>query len=505
MDFEKYIDSFRGTKVLVIGDIMLDRFEYGKVERISPEAPVPVFRFMREKQMLGGAGNVAANLVALGCHTVFTGIIGDDVNGEILSLMLRKTGAHSHLLKLKNYPTIIKTRYIANNNHLLRADQEEPMPFDEALIPRFRSILAKAISMADIVLVSDYNKGLINASVCQMVIEICRSAGKKVIVDPKGSDYTKYSGATLVKPNLKEFSEATGRRYAPESPVFRQNIIEGARKLFDKYGIENLIVTLSEHGMMFIPSDNPDNAIQIPTAAREVFDVSGAGDTSLAALGAALGAGIPAADAVRIANAASGIVVAKLGTATVTAEELKQSFAAEARREKANGTDSALTAKNISPERKIVTLKEAEKIVRRIRAEKQRRIIGFTNGCFDCCHLGHLSSFIKAKEACDVLFVAVNSDDSVRRHKGPSRPLQDEKTRSLLIASLEYVDYVIIFGEDTPLGIVDALRPDIVAKEGYTLDKWPEGRLAESYGGKALTLPRVEGYSTTGMLSRLNK
>ena len=505
MDFEKYIDSFHGTKVLVIGDIMLDRFEYGKVERISPEAPVPVFRFKREKQMLGGAGNVVANLVALGCHTVFTGIIGDDINGEILSSMLRKTGAHSHLLKLKNYPTIIKTRYIANNNHLLRADQEEPMPFDEALLPRFRSILEKAISMADIVLVSDYNKGLVNPSVCPMVIEICRGAGKKVIVDPKGSDYTKYSGATLVKPNLKEFSEATGRKYDPESPEFRKDIISGAVKLFDKYGIENLIVTLSEHGMMFIPADNPDNAIQIPTAAREVFDVSGAGDTSLATLGAALGAGIPEADAVRLANAASGIVVAKLGTATVTAEELKKSLAEESHREKTSAREPAFPAKNIMPERKIVTLKEAEKIVSRIRGEKQRRIIGFTNGCFDCCHLGHLSSFIKAREACDVLFVAVNSDNSVRRHKGPSRPLQDEKTRSLLLASLEYIDYVIIFDEDTPLGIVEALRPDIVAKEGYTLDKWPEGRLAESYGGRALTLPRVEGYSTTGMLERINR
>ena len=497
MDFEKYIDNFNGTKVLVIGDIMLDRFEYGKVERISPEAPVPVFRFEREKQMLGGAGNVVANLAALGCRTVFTGIIGDDLNGEILSSMLRKAGAHSHTLKLKNYPTIIKTRYIANNNHLLRADQEASMPFDETLIPKFQSILEKAVSMADIVLVSDYNKGLINSSVCPLVIETCRKAGKKIIVDPKGADYSKYAGATLVKPNLKEFSEAVGRKFDPKSDSFRSDIIKGAELLFDKYGIENLIVTLSEHGMMLISSLAPDKAMQIPTAAREVFDVSGAGDTSLAALGAALGAGVPIVDAVKLANAASGIVVGKLGTATVTAEELKKAI------NEKKDSYSAKTDRKILPERKVISLDKAAEIVKDLRA--RHKTIGFTNGCFDCCHLGHLSSFIKAKEACDVLFVAMNSDSSVKKLKGPSRPIQDEKTRSLLLASLEYIDYVIIFDEDSPMGIVDSLRPDIVAKEGYTLDKWPEGRFAISYGGRALTLPRIEGYSTTGMLDRLKE
>lgn len=486
---EASIDKFSGVRALVIGDIMLDRFEYGKVERISPEAPVPVFKFVKEKQMLGGAGNVVANLVALGCRTVFNGIIGDDANGAILSSLLRETGAHSHTLKLTDYPTIIKTRYIANNNHLLRADQENAMPFDEQLLPKFFSIMEKSISAADIVLVSDYNKGLINSKVCPEIINICRRIGKQVIVDPKGSDYSKYKGATLVKPNLKEFSEATGRKYAPKSKDFRKSMIDGAKILFEKYQIENLIVTLSENGMMFIPSVSPEKAVQIPTAAREVFDVSGAGDTSLAALGAALGAGVPILQALKLANAASGIVVGKLGTATVTASELKEAFSKENYELK------------LSPERKIINLAQAEAIIADCR--KKKKIIGFTNGCFDCCHLGHISSFIKAKEACDVLIVAVNSDASVRKNKGPQRPLQDQKTRATLIASLEYVDYVIIFDEDTALSLVDKLKPDIVAKEGYTLANWPEGRLAESYGGKALTLPRLEGYSTTGMLSKL--
>lgn len=498
MDISSCVDKFKGTKVLVIGDIMLDRFEYGKVERISPEAPVPVFKFDREKIMLGGAGNVVANLVSLGCRTTFIGIIGDDFNGEMLVSLLKKSGAHSHTIKLSNYPTIIKTRYIANNNHLLRADQEEPMPYNEELMPKFMAIAKKAVSMADIVLVSDYNKGLVNSKVCPKIIEICRKAGKKVIIDPKGADYSKYSGATLVKPNLKEFSEASGRRYDPKSPDFRKQVIDGAKTIFSKHGIDNLIVTLSEHGMMLIPSENPDNAKQIPTAAREVFDVSGAGDTSLATLGASLGAGVPIEYAVELANAASGIVVGKLGTATVSAEELKKALEDNS----SNSVKKAKSARKIDPSRKIITIGQAEKIAKELHAAK--KTIGFTNGCFDCCHLGHISSFIRSKELCDVLFVAINSDASVRRHKGENRPLQDQKTRSMLLASLEYIDYVIIFDEDTPLGIVDRIRPDITAKEGYTLDKWPEGRFVESYGGKAVILPRIDGYSTTGMLKKIS-
>lgn len=499
MDISSYVDKFKGTKVLVIGDIMLDRFEYGKVERISPEAPVPVFKFAREKVMLGGAGNVVANLVSLGCRTTFIGIIGDDFNGEMLVSLLKKSGAHSHTLKLSDYPTIIKTRFIANNNHLLRADQEDPMPFDKTLIPKFLAILEKAVSRADIVLVSDYNKGLVNSEICPRIIEICRKAGKKVIIDPKGADYSKYSGATLIKPNLKEFSEASGRKYDPKSADFRNQVINGAKTLFKKYGIKNLIVTLSEHGMMLIPSENPDGAKQIPTAAREVFDVSGAGDTSLAALGASLGAGVPIEYAVELANAASGIVVGKLGTATVSSDELKKAFEDRT----INIYNEKKSSRKIDPSGKIITIRQAEKIARELHSAK--KIIGFTNGCFDCCHLGHISSFIRAKELCDVLFVAINSDSSVKRHKGEDRPLQDEKTRSMLLASFEYIDYVIIFDEDTPLGIVDRIRPDITAKEGYSLDKWPEGRFVEGYGGKAVILPRIDGYSTTGMLAKLNK
>ena len=485
-----YIDNFANVKALVIGDIMLDRFEYGKVERISPEAPVPVFKFSHEKKMLGGAGNVVANLASLGCKTVFIGVVGKDQAGSEIASMLRKTGAHSHLLKLESYPTIVKTRLIAGSNHLLRADQEETMPMMEELLPKFRRILQQAVKNADIVLMSDYNKGTLNPVTAQIIIEVCKQLGKPVVVDPKGNDYSKYKNADVVKPNLKEFSEATGQKYDPKAKDFHEKIKNGAQILFDKYNIGNLLITLSEHGMAFVSAEDKNKVVQIPTEAKEVFDVSGAGDTSLATLGAAIGAKVPVSEAMKLANIASGIVVGKLGTATVSADEMKKILS---RRET---SDDGWYQK-----RKIITLEQAKEIVENLK--KQNKKIGFTNGCFDCCHLGHLNSFMQAKSLCDVLIVAVNSDASVKRYKGPNRPIQDEKTRALLLASLEFIDYVIVFDEDSPLHIVEALRPDVVAKEGYTLEQWPEGRLALTYGGKAITLKRLEGYSTSNLVAKM--
>ena len=484
------IDSFRKTRVLVIGDIMLDRFMYGKVERISPEAPVPIFKFQHEKEMLGGAGNVVANLAALGCKVTFLGIIGNDDIGDKISQNLSSLNVHNHLLKLKNYSSIVKMRLIAGNNHLLRADQEEILPVIESLLPRFQRLLRPAIKNADIVLLSDYCKGLLTSVTSQMIIKLCTEYDKTTVVDPKGSDYSKYAGATLVKPNLKEFSEATNSKYDPISADFHQKAQVGANFLFNKYHIQNLLVTLSEYGMMYISSKNSTEILQIATEAKEVFDVSGAGDTSLATLGAALGSEVPIKDAMKLANMASGIVVGKLGTATVSAEELKRALS-----KKEIGDDGWIQRK------KILTLEQAKEIVKELKACGKK--VGFTNGCFDCCHLGHLNSFMQAKKLCDVLIVAMNSDASVKRYKGENRPIQDEKTRAMLLASLEFIDYVIVFGEDSPLHIVETLRPDVVAKEGYTLDQWSEGRLAQSYGGKAVILKRLEGYSTSNLISKM--
>lgn len=488
-----YTENFCKVKALVIGDIMLDRFVYGTIDRISPEAPVPVFKFKNEKTMLGGAGNVAANLVSLGVHSEFLGIIGKDEAGRKLSKLLNKIGVHSHLLRLSDYPTIVKTRLIAGSNHLARVDQEEILPIIEHLLPRYKKILLKAINKVDIVLISDYNKGLLTSITTPMIIEICKQFNKPVIVDPKGNDYSKYRGATLIKPNLKEFGEATGQKYNPKDQDFSTKVENEASLLIKKLEIKNLLVTLSEYGMLHISAEDPKQITQIPTQAKEVFDVSGAGDTVLATIGACLGANVPIVDAMKIANVASGIVVGKLGTATVSNNELYLTL----KNIESNHNNNL----SIAHDKKIISLDEAKEIVSKLKS--QGKTIGFTNGCFDCCHLGHLNSFIEAKKHCDVLIVAINSDASIKRYKGEDRPIQDEKTRSLLISSLQYVDYVIVFNEDTPLHIVEELKPNIVAKEGYTLDKWPEGRLAISYGGQAITLKRIDGYSTTNLIKKL--
>lgn len=486
-----HIDHFKSVHALVIGDIMLDRFIYGQVNRISPEAPVPVFKFQKEKQMLGGAGNVVANLCALGCHTKFIGVVGEDENAKKVQKLLSETGATSNLLSIKKAPTIVKTRLIAGNNHLARVDQEDPLPdLTDYLVP-FHQMVQEALDLVDIVLLSDYQKGVLTADTTPMIIELCRQKNIPVIVDPKGNNYAKYRGATLVKPNLREFSEATSNTYDPRDKNFHTSAICGAKKLFDM-GIENLIITLSEHGMMYLSSDTPNDVLQIPTSAQEVFDVSGAGDTSLATLGASIGCHVPIKEAMKLANLASGLVVAKLGTALVSADELKTALSQK-------HTDTH----EFKQKRKIITLTQARQIVET--AKKSGKTIGFTNGCFDCCHLGHLTSFIRAKELCDILIVAMNSDASVKRYKGPNRPIQDEKTRALLLASLEMIDYVIVFEEDSPLYIVNDLKPDVVAKEGYTLDQWPEGRAVLAYGGQAVILDRVEGYSTSSLAQKMKK
>lgn len=492
MSLQTYIERFKNVKTLVIGDVMLDRFLYGSVERISPEAPVPVFKFMKEKEMLGGAGNVAANLASLGCQVTFVGMVGKDKEGEKIADILARTGCRGRIIPLDRYATTVKTRMIAANNHLLRADKEESLPALADFIPDLLKTLSDAVREADVVLLSDYAKGLFTPVTTPIVIECCRQSGKPVIVDPKGLDYVKYEGATLVKPNLKEFQQATGMTFDPKSPRFREEISAGARGLFNRVKIDHLLVTLSEYGMLHIAAKTPTEVTQIPTKAREVFDVSGAGDTSLAALGAAFGAGASMKDAMKIATLASGIVVGKLGTACVAVEELKAAI-----REEITPRTSWI------PRKKILTKEEIPAFADSLR--EKGKTVGLTNGCFDLMHAGHLNAFMEAREYCDALIVGVNSDASVKRYKGPTRPIQDEKTRALLVASLEFVDGVVIFDDDTAEPLVDLVRPDVIAKEGYDLDRWPEGRKVLSYGGRAVTLQRQEGYSTSDVIAKIRE
>ena len=482
------VKSFKNVRVLCVGDVMLDHFLYGKVERISPEAPVPVFNFRSEKKMLGGAGNVVANLKSLGCNADIFCLIGDDEAGKEVRALLGQVCDHVEAVAVPGYPTIEKTRVIAGNNHLLRIDNERRFLCGDDVPGKE---LEERIKEADIVLLSDYAKGLLSPGRCRRIIDACLAAKRPVIIDPKGDDYAKYAGATVVKPNLKEFNQATGLSCHPSDEDFDDRLREGAARLFEKYGIRNLLVTLSEYGMAFVPAAHPEQIFRIPTEAREVFDVSGAGDTSLAAFGAALAAGADIQDAMKLANVASGVAVGKLGTSCVTAQEILDALS-----RRRSSTGPGWKQKN-----KIISRHEAATIAAQCR--EQGRKVGFTNGCFDLLHQGHLHSLMQARSECDVLMVGLNTDASIKRLKGPERPIQDEKTRALLLASLEFVDFVVMFDDDTALPLVDAIRPDLILKEGYTIDRWPEAQFVESYGGKAVTLSRLEGYSTTSTIQRM--
>ena len=318
------LSRFSSVNVLCVGDIMIDRFVYGKVERISPEAPVPVFQYVKEKKMLGGSGKVVANLRALGCKTFFAGMVGQDSVGQDVADLLKQLDCDFYLLKTANRPTIMKARFIAGNNHILRFDREEIIPLSGEEERDLLAHLALQIEKADIVLLSDYAKGLLSKSVVAEIIKMCHAAGRKVLIDPKGADYSKYAGAFLVKPNRKELEQAAGVSLDPLANDFLSKVAGAARSVLRQHHIQNMIVTLSEKGMLYVPSDPNEKEIYLSTYAREVFDVSGAGDTSLSALGAALAAAASVRQAMELANTASGLVVAKLGTATVTNAELMQ-------------------------------------------------------------------------------------------------------------------------------------------------------------------------------------
>lgn len=481
MTTREMLSAFPGLRIVCVGDIMLDRFVYGEVERISPEAPVPVLRWTSEREVLGGVGNVAANLCSLGLKATVVARAGDDGARGCLEEMLHTLGCDAALVSMRDVPTTLKTRFVSKHNHLLRMDQERVVALDAECEEKAIKAVADAIACgAALVVASDYAKGFLTPSLLARLSALCRAKGVPMLVDPKGTDYARYAGATLVKPNRKELEVATGKKLDSSAGDFIDRVIAAARELIASAHVDNALVTLSERGMVFVPGDGT-KTIYLPTECREVYDVSGAGDTTIAALAAALAAGASMHEAMALANAAAGIVVGKVGTSTVTPEEL-------------------LSRSPVA--RKIFTLEALASQVRRWQADGL--VVGFTNGCFDCLHSGHLFSLTSAKEHCDRLVVAVNSDASVRRLKGPTRPIQDERTRTSVLAAMECVDAVVLFDDPTALGVVDALHPDVIAKEGYAIENWPEAQRVVSYGGRAIVLKRLDGYSTTALEKRLS-
>ena len=318
----KLIDDFPKARILCIGDIMLDKFVQGKVERISPEAPVPVFQFVQERQMLGGAGNVVANLKSLCSYTYFIGLLGQDKHGDDVSSLLSQVHAEYYLIRSKMRQTIMKARFIAGTHHVLRFDQEKITPLTNLEETELLPVIARHINDVDCIVLSDYSKGIFTSSSTRKIIEMAKETGKKVLVDPKGRDYSKYSGAFLIKPNRKELQEVSNTIIEPTSADFLKDLSVAAHKVLDEYDIENMIITLSEKGMLYVPHDKSKKEVYLPTTAKEVFDVSGAGDTSIATLAIALSCGATIEEAMSLANSAAGIVVGKVGTATLTPHEL---------------------------------------------------------------------------------------------------------------------------------------------------------------------------------------
>lgn len=483
-DLAGALDRLAGVRVLVLGDIMLDRFVYGAVDRISPEAPIPVLRIDRETAMLGGAGNVLRNLAALGARPHGVAVVGEDAAGaEVESLAracLAPVAGSIDLLQAAGRPTTIKNRFIAAGQQLLRADRDPQSDIDAPTAERVKAAVFAVLDDVDAVILSDYGKGLLQGALLADVIAAARQRGRPVVVDPKGRDFTRYRGADWVTPNRRELQEASGLPSDDDAAV-----VAAAQKVIAGAGLGALLATRSEQGMTLVTAAGEVHHLK--AEAREVFDVSGAGDTVVASFAAALGAGLPAETAAQLANVAAAIVVAKLGTAVARPAEILHALHA---------------SELLAAEAKVMETESlAEEVARWRRAGLK---VGFTNGCFDLLHPGHVSLLEQARAACDRLIVGLNSDASVRRLKGESRPIQGEAARAAVLASLASVSRVVVFGEDTPLALIEALKPDVLVKGAdYSVDQVVGADIVQAYGGKVVLAELSAGHSTTATVERL--
>ena len=477
------VERIPGQCVLCVGDVMLDRFVVGRVERISPEAPIPVFNIERATDMLGGAGNVVRNLAALGAQVRFVGAIGDDDAGRRIETLLSElAGAKACLCRIAGRKSGIKTRFLASGQQMLRADEETVAPLlagdADAIVSAARDFLAEVA----VVVLSDYGKGVLSEAVVAPLVAAARAAGKIVIVDPKHRDFTRYRGATILTPNRNELAEATGRPTSSDDEV-----ASAARQVIEQAGIDTVVATRSQDGLSVIYRAGETAHLQ--AEAREVFDVSGAGDTVVAMLAAALAGGARITDAAQLANVAAGIVVAKVGTAVAYPEDIV----------------AALHHQDfLDAEAKILALSPALDRIAQWRRQGHR--VGFTNGCFDLLHPGHLSLIRQAKAACDRLVVGVNSDASVGRLKGPDRPMQAEAARAAVLASLAAIDLVIVFEDDTPSRLIEAIRPEVLVKGAdYSVAQVVGADFVQAYGGRVVLADLKDGFSTTATLARIRR
>ena len=469
-----------GKHILVIGDVMLDKYIHGTVDRISPEAPVPIVHASHRTQQPGGAANVAMNIAGLGARASIVGFTGDDEDATHLWTLLRGTGVEAHFIAVPGTPTTSKLRILGGSQQMVRLDIETTTERSDdsyvELVERVRTLLVEV----DAVVLSDYAKGVLTEKVCHAIITASRAAGVPVLVDPKSHDFSRYRDATTISPNLKELALATGDASAPIEVV-----LERGQALVAELGLEYLTVTLGEKGITVLYADHSAHAAAV---ARQVFDVSGAGDTVIATLALAAACEVPVEEAARLANVAAGIVVGKLGTVPVARHELV----------------AALTEfSNTDTQEKTLSI---ERLLRRA---AEWRIAGetivFTNGCFDILHVGHIALLEDCRRFGDKVVVGINSDASVRQLKGAGRPIIGEVERARILSALAATDAIVIFDQSTPMEIILGLRPDVLVKGGdYTQETVVGAEEVKSWGGRVVIVPTVAGFSTTGIVRKMS-
>lgn len=467
--------SFDRARILVMGDVMLDRYWHGSTSRISPEAPVPVIKVNQSEDRPGGAGNVALNITALGAEACLIGVIGNDDAGTVLKHRLQAASIHVDFQLSTTKPTITKLRVISRHQQLLRMDFEER--FDPADSSEFLEKAVAIMPHMDVLLLSDYAKGSLQD--CQALIAMANQSGIPVLVDPKGDDFSHYRGATLLTPNLQEFEQVVG------VCISEQHMVEKGAELMRQLNLQGLLVTRGEQGMTLLRPDQPE--LHLPARAREVFDVTGAGDTVIAVVASVLAAGQSMPQAVALANLAAGIAVGKLGTAAVSAPELRRAIQDE------QGSERGV----VTEEQLLLAVEDA-----RARGEK----IVFTNGCFDIIHAGHVGYLEEARKQGDRLIVAVNSDSSVKRLKGQGRPINPVDRRMAVLAGLEAVDWVLYFNDDTPERLLHNLKPDVLVKGGdYNEQQVVGSSIVKAYGGSVKVLSFVDSCSTTAIVNKIRQ
>ncbi|MEK6798385.1 MAG: D-glycero-beta-D-manno-heptose 1-phosphate adenylyltransferase [Planctomycetota bacterium] len=486
-DLAHWVHRFHGQRVLLVGDLILDRYVYGDAERISPEAPVPVIRVVERREAVGGSANVAACLIALGCEVSCCGVIGDDGHGHTLSRLLKELRVNvGGVVMDAQRPTTTKTRMVGLAQHrhrqqLLRVDEEDASPLSEAVADQIVDIACRELSGCDVVCLEDYDKGLIGDRVAQAVICEARRRGRRVLVDPaRLTDYSRYRGADVVTPNRDELSLAAGRRFTSLS-----ELADGARAVIERHGFAAAVATVDRDGAVLVEKGKPWQ--HLPTAPRSVYDNTGAGDAVLAMLAAAVAAGADLVSAAKLANVAGGLEVEKFGCVPITADEIL----AELRLEDRVHNGKLCTADELAGELQL----------RRDRGET----IAFTNGCFDILHAGHVDFLKRCRREASLLVVGLNTDASVRRqNKGPDRPINGFEDRAAVLGALECVDYVVGFEEDDPEKLIQRVKPDVLVKGEDWASKGVVGRaFVEKHGGRVVLLPLVEGRSTTNIVERI--